>query len=116
MEKAAKLIGDTYHCGVLCKGGHRQKGADDLLYENGNFQWFYGERIDTLNTHGTGCTLSSAIASNLAKGKSLYQAVKEAKLYLSLSLRAMLDLGKGNGPMNHAFAIQGEFKDLDRKG
>ena len=72
-------------------------------------KWFLGKRIDNPNTHGTGCTLSSAIASNLAKGKSLVQSVESAKNYISLALAAMLDLGKGSGPMNHAFAIKGEF-------
>ncbi|MEY8338365.1 bifunctional hydroxymethylpyrimidine kinase/phosphomethylpyrimidine kinase [Lachnospiraceae bacterium 62-35] len=115
MEKAAKLIGDRCRCAVLCKGGHQQRDADDLLYQDGSFWWFYGKRIDTFNTHGTGCTLSSAIASNLAKGQELHQAVEEAKFYLSLSLEAKLDLGKGNGPMNHAFDIRGEFRGPDKR-
>ena len=68
-------------------------------------RWINGKRIDNPNTHGTGCTLSSAIASNLAKGKSLVESVQSAKNYLTGALAAMLDLGKGSGPMNHAFAI-----------
>lgn len=111
MERAAKAIGDTYHCAVLCKGGHQLNDANDLLYRDGKFQWFYGKRIDNPNTHGTGCTLSSAIASNLAKGYDLDEAVAGAKAYLSQALGAMLDLGKGSGPMNHAFAIKGEYEE-----
>lgn len=110
MEQAAKIIGDAYGCAVLCKGGHQLNDANDLLYWNGSFQWFYGKRINNSNTHGTGCTLSSAIASNLAKGCSLDVAVEQAKIYLSGALAAMLDLGKGSGPMNHGFAIKGEYE------
>lgn len=109
MERAAKLVGDTYHCAVLCKGGHQLNDANDLLYADGVNRWFYGKRIETTNTHGTGCTLSSAIASNLAKGCDMEEAVRRAKVYLSGALGAMLDLGKGSGPMNHAFAIAGEY-------
>ena len=68
MIKAAALIGETYHCAVLCKGGHQLNDANDLLWKEGGYRWFRGERINNPNTHGTGCTLSSAIASNLAKG------------------------------------------------
>lgn len=109
MEVAAKEIGDTYHCAVLCKGGHQLNDANDLLYADGKGTWFYGKRIDNPNTHGTGCTLSSAIASNLAKGCSMEKAVKNAKNYISGALSAMLDLGAGSGPMNHAFAIGNSF-------
>lgn len=111
MEVAAKYIFETYGCAVLCKGGHSLSDANDLLYNADGARWFYGKRIDNSNTHGTGCTLSSAIASNLAKGRSLEEAVLLAKHYISGALSAMLDLGKGSGPMNHAFAIKGEFKD-----
>ena len=111
MEAAAKYIGDTYNCAVLCKGGHQLNDANDLLYINGESIWFYGKRINNTNTHGTGCTLSSAIASNLAKGYDLKKSVNNAKKYISGALGAMLDLGKGSGPMNHAFAIKGEFED-----
>ena len=72
MERAAALIGDTYGCAVLVKGGHQLNDANDLLYRNGRFKWFLGTRIHNPNTHGTGCTLSSAIASNLAKGRDLH--------------------------------------------
>lgn len=109
MIAASKIISDTYHCAVLCKGGHQLNDANDLLYDNGNYKWFYGKRIANPNTHGTGCTLSSAIASNLAKGYPLDTAVEKAKNYISGALAAMLDLGKGSGPMNHAFAIEGEY-------
>ena len=103
MERAAKVIYETYGCAVLLKGGHSVHNANDLLYGNGNMQWFFGERINNPNTHGTGCTLSSAIASNLAKGYALPVAIQMAKEYISGALSAMLDLGKGSGPMNHFF-------------
>ena len=109
MMAAAEKIGLAYGCAVLCKGGHQHNDANDLLYRDGDFKWFYGRRIDNPNTHGTGCTLSSAIASNLAKGMDLDAAVERAKAYISGALGAMLDLGAGAGPMDHAFAIGGEF-------
>ena len=105
MEEAAGKIGDTYGCAVLCKGGHQLNDANDLLYQSGRFKWFNGKRINNPNTHGTGCTLSSAIASNLAKGMDMEDAVGQAKEYLSEALADMLDLGYGSGPMNHAFAV-----------
>ena len=106
MIKAAAVISEKYDCAVLCKGGHSINDANDLLYRNGEYKWFYGKRINNPNTHGTGCTLSSAIASNLAKGRDLDTSVEKAKEYISGALSAMLDLGKGSGPMNHAFAIK----------
>ena len=109
MIQAAKLIGDRHYCAVLLKGGHSVNDANDLLYCGGELKWFEGRRIDNPNTHGTGCTLSSAIASNLAKGFTLAQAVQRAKDYISGALAAMLDLGEGSGPMNHAFDLQGEY-------
>ena len=109
MLKAAKIIYENHGCAVLLKGGHSINDANDLLYENGKVKWFFGKRINNPNTHGTGCTLSSAIASNLAKGYSLEESVKRAKSYISEALLAMLDLGKGSGPMNHAFNINGEY-------
>ena len=105
MQAAAKKIGDSYGCAVLLKGGHSINDANDLLYAQGEFTWFEGKRIDNPNTHGTGCTLSSAIASNLAKGFSLPESVRNAKAYISGALAAMLDLGHGSGPMDHAFAL-----------
>ena len=109
MIAAARLIGDKSRCAVLLKGGHRINDANDLLYADGELRWFEGRRIDNPNTHGTGCTLSSAIASNLAKGYTLSESVQRAKDYISGALAAMLDLGKGSGPMNHAFALKAEF-------
>ena len=109
MAAAAKKIGDTCRCSVLLKGGHSIHDANDLLYADGKTVWFEGKRIDNPNTHGTGCTLSSAIAANLAKGFSLAESVQRAKDYISDALAAMLDLGKGSGPMNHAFDLQGEY-------
>lgn len=109
MIQAAETIGKAYHCAVLCKGGHRLNDANDLLYRDGSFHWFHGKHIDNPNTHGTGCTLSSAIAANLAKGYQLDTAVGKAKDYLSGALGAMLDLGAGSGPMNHAFAIDPSY-------
>ena len=109
MIAAAKQIGDSYHCAVLLKGGHSVNDANDLLYANGEPVWFEGKRIDNPNTHGTGCTLSSAIAANLAKGFSLAESVRRAKSYISGALAAMLDLGKGSGPMDHAFDLQGKY-------
>lgn len=108
MITAVKQIGESYHCAVLLKGGHNINDANDLLYANGELTWFLGKRINNPNTHGTGCTLSSAIASNLAKGFSLSESVQRAKDYISGALAAMLDLGKGSGPMNHAFDLQGQ--------
>ena len=109
MEKAAQAIGEAYGCAVLCKGGHDLNDANDLLWRNGTCKWFHGRRIDNPNTHGTGCTLSSAIASNLAKGYDLDTAVERAKAYLSGALAAMLDLGAGQGPMDHLFDLKGEY-------
>ena len=109
MEKAAQAIGEAYGCAVLCKGGHDLNDANDLLWRNGTCKWFHGRRIDNPNTHGTGCTLSSAIASNLAKGCDLDTAVERAKAYLSGALAAMLDLGAGQGPMDHLFDLKGEY-------
>ena len=109
MEKAAQAIGETYGCAVLCKGGHDLNDANDLLWRDGTCKWFHGRRIDNPNTHGTGCTLSSAIASNLAKGCDLDTAVKRAKAYLSGALAAMLNLGAGQGPMDHLFDLKGEY-------
>jgi len=109
MIAAAKQIGDDYHCAVLLKGGHSINDANDLLYANGEPVWFEGKRINNPNTHGTGCTLSSAIAANLAKGFTLSESVRRAKDYISGALAAMLDLGQGSGPMHHAFDLQGEY-------
>ncbi|MBQ9155448.1 MAG: bifunctional hydroxymethylpyrimidine kinase/phosphomethylpyrimidine kinase [Eubacterium sp.] len=116
MKKAAKQIGDAHGCAVLLKGGHSINDANDLLYTAGMLTWFRGRRIDNPNTHGTGCTLSSAIASNLAKDFDLAESVARAKSYISGALSDMLDLGSGAGPMNHAFNLTGDYReeaDLD---
>ena len=112
MEKVAKHIGDTFGCAVLLKGGHSINDANDLLYANGQYTWFCGKRIDNPNTHGTGCTLSSAIASNLAKGYDLESSIQRAKEYISGALAAMLDLGKGSGPMQHNFDLNGKYAEV----
>ncbi len=105
MVMAAKKISNTYHCDVLLKGGHSKNDANDFLYADGKEIWFSGKRINNPNTHGTGCTLSSAISSNLAKGIDIEMSVKGAKEYIQGALSAMLDLGKGQGPMDHAFNL-----------
>ena len=110
MIAAGKAISERYGCAVLCNGGHRLNDANDLLYRSGGYEWFNGKRIDNPNTHGTGCTLSSAIAANLAKGYDLDTAVRRAKDYLSGALAAMLDLGAGSGPMDHAFDLKPEYR------
>lgn len=111
MEAAAREIGERFACAVLLKGGHAVNDANDLLFEAGNLRWFFGKRIPNPNTHGTGCTLSSAIAANLAKGFSMEESVERAKAYISGALAAMLDLGAGAGPMAHNFALSGVFAE-----
>lgn len=109
MEAAARKISEQYGCAVLCKGGHDLNDANDLLWKDGAGYWFNGRRINNPNTHGTGCTLSSAIAANLAKGMALEDAVCRAKEYISGALAAMLDLGHGRGPMNHLFDLKSAY-------
>lgn len=105
MEEASQILFNKYHCPVLAKGGHFQNVSLDLLcYEDG-FKWFYAERIATENTHGTGCTLSSAIASNLAKDMNLIKAITNAKKYLTDALSSGLNLGHGSGPLDHGYRI-----------
>lgn len=111
MEKAVKVIGDAHNCAVLLKGGHNINDANDLLYADRECYWFEGKRIDNPNTHGTGCTLSSAIASNLAKGFALAESVQRAKEYISSALSAQLDLGQGSGPMMHNFDLTSHFAE-----
>lgn len=106
MEGGAKRIFEEYGCAVLAKGGHGHNDANDYLFD-GAGKWFFGRRIDTLNTHGTGCTLSSAIAANLAKGFDLKSAVGRAKSYLTGALSTDFNLGKGSGPLNHGFNLRG---------
>ncbi len=112
-EKAAVDLAKKYGSYVLCKGGHEAGGADDLLTDGSNVIWLSGKRIQTTNSHGTGCTLSSAIAANLAKEMEVAVAVKEAKAYITGALAAGLDIGKGNGPLHHGFALTGEFFRVD---
>lgn len=111
MVKAAGEISRRFHCAVLLKGGHKINDANDLLCQNDEFHWFRGKRISNPNTHGTGCTLSSAIASNLAKGFNMEDSVQRAKDYISGALSAMLDLGHGSGPLDHAFAFEGKYME-----
>ncbi len=106
MLQAAAFMEKNYGCSILLKGGHSKNDADDLLYEKGKPLWFTGKRVDNPNTHGTGCTLSSAIAANLAMGLCLADAVKKAKAYVAAALSAGLDLGAGPGPMMHNFALK----------
>lgn len=105
MERAAKEMVNRFGCAVLCKGGHNINDANDFLCTPSDAMWIQGIRINNPNTHGTGCTLSSAIAANLAKDFSLYESVVKAKAYISGALAAMLDLGNGSGPLNHAFVL-----------
>ena len=100
MEEAAIRINKIYGCNVLIKGGHLTDTADDLLY-TGEMHWYPSERIKSANTHGTGCTLSTAIACGLACGKQLPEAVRDAKKYVRDAMKAGLDMGQGNGPLAH---------------
>ncbi|MBQ8134659.1 MAG: bifunctional hydroxymethylpyrimidine kinase/phosphomethylpyrimidine kinase [Clostridia bacterium] len=111
MLHAAELITQKYGTAVLVKGGHSINDATDILCSDGTFQTFKGKRINNPNTHGTGCTLSSAIAANLAKGFELTEAIQRAKDYISGALGAMLDLGKGSGPLNHAYDLNSKWAD-----
>ncbi|MEG2174616.1 MAG: bifunctional hydroxymethylpyrimidine kinase/phosphomethylpyrimidine kinase [Oscillospiraceae bacterium] len=113
MIRAGKRICKTTKGAVLVKGGHLVNDAIDLLCHENDISWYCSERIDNLNTHGTGCTLSSAIACNLAGGYPLDESIKRAKAYLTGALRAGLDLGKGSGPLDHTYCIDtGSFVGL----
>ncbi len=103
MEKAAKFLCSACRCAVLLKGGHNLNEANDYLAMPGYARWFHGKRIHNPNTHGTGCTLSSAITANLASGCDLETAIARAKDYLSRILASGLNLGKGSGPLDHTF-------------
>lgn len=103
--KAAETIAQKIPTAILIKGGHLSDTADDLLWNNGSVHWFKGERIDNPNTHGTGCTLSSAIASNLAAGHDLVTSIQNAKNYITGALKDGLNLGKGSGPLNHMYNL-----------
>lgn len=103
MIQAAELIYAKFG-GVLIKGGHFSGNvADDLLYIEETPYWYHGEKFDNPNTHGTGCTLSSAIACGLAAGLTLPDAIRQAKEYLTGAIQANLNLGKGRGPLNHMY-------------
>lgn len=106
MQKAAVRLSDRFTADILMKGGHLKDCSDDLLYTRGEFQWFDQIRIKTSNTHGTGCTLSSAIACNLAAGMDIRESIGAAKTYITGALKAGLDLGKGNGPLNHCWNMK----------
>lgn len=108
MVYAAKQISEKFKTAVLVKGGHSINDANDVLYADGKFLWFPQERIENSNTHGTGCTLSSAIASHLAKGEPIECAINSAKKYLTECLKAGLDLGKGSGPLMHNYKFSEE--------
>ena len=108
MVEAAKKIGEFFDGYILLKGGHSTKYADDLLYKNSEQIWIKGERIENPNTHGTGCTLSSAIASYLAMGHDVPESVHLAKEFISGAISAKLDLGKGRGPLNHMWKMGSE--------
>ena len=106
---AARKLAAKWGCAVLSKGGHTEKSADDILVTDSETTVFPGTRIDTKNTHGTGCTLSSAIAANLAKGASLTAAIRQAKDYVAGALAADLKMGKGHGPLHHGFDLKSRF-------
>ncbi len=105
MMEAAKRIGEHYHGAILIKGGHLTGSSDDLLYEQGGMRWYETQRIDNPNSHGTGCTLSSAIACNLALGIDIPESIALAKEFLTGALRAGLNLGQGSGPLNHCYRL-----------
>ena len=105
MIKAAERIAKSVKGGVLIKGGHFEDTADDLLFVDGKLSWFTSERVENPNTHGTGCTLSSAIACNLADGYTLEESIVRAKDYITGALKAGLNIGKGRGPLEHTYKI-----------
>lgn len=112
MMHAAEKIGSEYPGAVLIKGGHFAECANDYLYQNGAGQWLRESYIKNSNTHGTGCTLSSAIACGLASGLDVPASVKKAKNYLTQALGQMLDLGRGRGPLDHTVSF---FKEEEKK-
>lgn len=105
MQKSAVEIAKRYSGYILIKGGHLKECSDDLLYSNGEFTWYEQENINNPNTHGTGCTLSSAIACNLAEGYDIKESILNAKNYITGALKANLDLGRGSGPLMHCWDI-----------
>ena len=111
MTEAARKINSESGCAVLIKGGHCGSDCDDVLFYDGEVHIFEGAKIDNPNTHGTGCTLSSAIACNLAKGMDVPGAVKRAKEYITGAIAAGLDLGHGRGPLDHGYDINTQYKN-----
>lgn len=109
MVRAAEKISEIFDGAILVKGGHLVNDATDLLFKDNNMKWFSAERVNNPNTHGTGCTLSSAIACNMAEGLTIEDSIQNAKSYLTGSLNAMLNLGKGSGPLDHTFCIKSNF-------
>lgn len=105
MEQAARMIYQMGAKNVLIKGGHLEDDATDLLFDGEKITLLHSDRIETKNTHGTGCTLSSAIAANLAKGKSVEEAVRIAKAYITVAIKHSLEIGKGVGPTNHFYEL-----------
>ena len=103
--RAAEVIGKNLNGSILIKGGHLTETADDLLWHQGNIHWYHGERVDNPNTHGTGCTLSSAVASRLAMGYPVEESIRLAKTYITGALKDGLNLGAGSGPLNHCFCL-----------
>jgi len=101
MKKAAEFLFDKYKVPFLIKGGHLNSSASDLLITKNGYSWYEAPLIDNMNTHGTGCTLSSSIASNLAKGDTLEKAIENSKKYLSRAINYKLNIGKGRGPLYH---------------
>lgn len=105
MLRAAEILYEKTHCCIMLKGGHSVCDANDLLFDGSSFKWLNGSRVNTLNTHGTGCTLSSAVACGLAMGLSFEKAAENAKNYVTGALKSGLNLGSGNGPLNHTFNL-----------
>ncbi|MBM7855440.1 hydroxymethylpyrimidine/phosphomethylpyrimidine kinase [Desulfohalotomaculum tongense] len=105
MKKAAQVIKSMGASNILVKGGHLPGDAVDLLYDGKKFSSFTARRLSNKNTHGTGCTYSSAIAANLAKGLDLENAVAEAKKYITGAIENAFPVGRGVGPTNHFFKI-----------
>lgn len=106
MEKAASILAEKYQAAILLKGGHCTCTSNDLLYAVGECIWIPGQHVKTKDTHGTGCTLSSAIATFLAQGFSLADSVRRAKNYITHAIQAGLSLGHGHGPIAHNYTLQ----------
>lgn len=105
MEEAAQAIHRMGATHVFLKGGHLTGDALDILYDGSTFHRFTSERIDTKNTHGTGCTTSAAIATGLAQGMGVYEAAQRAKEYITEAIRLAFSIGGGHGPINHMACV-----------